>query len=99
MQANNQTFQALVSIMGLQVPSGGAGASILEGGCRVYVGEVGSIPARLYVKGHGEFQRSKRRSIMAFYDVLGERIASGTCEEPMAVLHMDADTGSSEPGR
>lgn len=65
----------------------------------MYLGQVGSIPARLYVKGPGEFQRSKRRSIIAFYGILGERIASGTSTEPLAVLHMDADTGSAEPGR
>ena len=80
-----------------QVTTGGA--SVLhEGGCRVYLGKLGSVPARLYVKGRGELQRSKRRSIMAFYDILGQRIASGRSEEPLAVLHMDADTGSAEPG-
>lgn len=72
---------------------------IHEGGCRVYLGKVGSLQTRLYVKGRGDFQRSKRRSIIAFYDILGERIASGKSEEPLAVLHMDADTGSAEPGR
>lgn len=77
---------------------GGAGV-IHEGGCRVYLGKVGSLQARLYVKGRGDFQRSKRRSIIAFYDILGERIASGMSDEPLAVLHMDADTGSAEPGR
>lgn len=65
----------------------------------MYLGMVGSLQARLYVKGRGDFQRSKRRSIIAFYDILGERIASGKSEEPLAVLHMDADTGSAEPGR
>lgn len=71
---------------------------IHEGGCRVYLGKVGSVPVRLYVKGRGDFQSSKRRSIIALYDILGERIASGRIEEPLAVLHMDADTGSAEPG-
>lgn len=84
--------------MRAQVVLGGANA-IHEGGCRVYLGKMGSLEARLYVKGRGEFQRSKRRSIIAFYDILGERIASGKSEEPLAVLHMDADTGSAEPGR
>ena len=81
-----------------QVTTGGASVIHEEGGCRVYLGKVGSLQARLYVKGRGDFQRSKRRSIIAFYEILGERIASGYSEEPLAVLHMDADTGSAEPG-
>ncbi|CAM9457889.1 unnamed protein product [Pylaiella littoralis] len=97
MQAGNQTFQALVSTMGLHLPNGGT-RFIHEGGCRVYLGKVGSVPVRLYVKGRGDFQSSKRRSIIALYDILGERIASGRIEEPLAILHMDADTGSAEPG-
>jgi len=79
------------------VPTGGASV-IHEGGCRVYLGKVGSLRARLYVKGRGDLQRSKRRSIIAFYDILRQRIASGNADEPLAVLHMDADTGSAEPG-
>jgi len=62
------------------------------------MGEIGSLRSRLYVKGRGDLQRSKRRSIMAFYDILRQRIASGKSDEPLAVLHMDADTGSAEPG-
>lgn len=71
-----------------------SGRNIVEGGCRVYRGTLGYIQARLYVKGRGDFQRSKRRSITAFYSILRERIDSGVSEEPLAVLHMDGDTGS-----
>lgn len=80
-----------------KLSNNGIGA-IHEGGCRVYLGKLGSVPVRLCVKGRGDFQRSKRRSIIVFYDILGERIASGKSEEPLAVLHMDADTGSAEVG-
>lgn len=72
---------------------------MLEGGCRVYRGTLGYIQARLYVKGRGDFQRSKRRSITAFYDILAERITAGVSEEPVAVLHMDGDTGSATLNR
>ncbi|CAN0213709.1 unnamed protein product, partial [Ascophyllum nodosum] len=96
MQAGHQTFQSLVSIMGLHVPL--KGVVVHEGGCRVYPGSIGKIQARLFVKGHGEFQRSKRRSMIAFHNILAHRISSGQVKEPLAVLHMDADTGSAKPG-
>lgn len=67
---------------------------MMEGGCRVYRGSLGFTQARLYVKGRGDFQRSKRRSITAFYSILADRIAAGVSEEPVAILHMDGDTGS-----
>lgn len=70
-----------------------------EGGCRVYRGMLGFVQARLYVKGRGDFQKSKRRSITAFYRILAARIASGVSDAPVAVLHLDGDTGSALPKR
>lgn len=57
------------------------------------------MQVRLYVKGAGDFQKSKRLSIVAFYDILAQRIASEESKEPVAVLHLDADTGSADSGR
>lgn len=95
---SHPTPPTTILINAQKLPNEGTSAAIQEGACRVYLGKVGSVPVRLYVKGHGDFQRSKRRSVIAFYDILGERIAAGKSEEPLAVLHMDADTGSAEPG-
>lgn len=97
MQDKNESFQALVSLMGLEVSDGKA--PMEEGGCRVYRGMLGFVQARLYVKGRGDFQKSKRRSITAFYRILAARIASGVSDAPVAVLHLDGDTGSALPKR
>ncbi|CAM9418859.1 unnamed protein product, partial [Discosporangium mesarthrocarpum] len=91
-QTKSKTFKALVSLMKLDVlPEVNI---MMEGNCRVYLGWLGFIPARLYVKGPGSFQRSKRKSIATFYQILEKRIAAGQSREPTAVLHLDGDTGA-----
>ena len=84
---DTHTFVALKKLLGIQLRSQ---VFIKKHGCRVFSGEIDSIPYSLYIKGDNLIA-GKRYSILLFADIL-QKYESKSHKDPRYLLFLDSDT-------